>query len=276
MMVGSNDMAEVGCNDERRLCRLARDDDKEDLREDTEELFSHSIQAPIDVADDQVGGAADVGEEDGDGDENNAKRSRPSTSAVWLDFKKLFKKVNGKKVRYGAKCIHCSKQCSALSSGGTGHLIRHRDKCPRSREKTYMYQSHISFNPDGSMRNYEYYPIVARTQLVRLLARLDIPVSMGEYDVLEEYIRTAHNPKYVPVSRQTTIRDLIKYFTDCKAKLVETVSSSSVNYVCLTSDIWSSNANEDYLSVVAHYINFDWQLEKRVFGLRLINCSHNG
>jgi hypothetical protein len=109
-----------------------------------------------------------------------------------------------------------------------------------------------------------------------LLARLDIPVSMGEYDVLEEYIRTAHNPKYVPVSRQTTIRDLIKYFTDCKAKLVETVSSSSVNYVCLTSDIWSSNANEDYLSVVAHYINFDWQLEKRVFGLRLINCSHNG
>jgi len=46
--------------------------------------------------------------------------------------------------------------------------------------------------------------------------------------------------------------------------------------VCLTSDIWSGNANEDYLSVVAHYINSDWQLEKRVLGLRLIDCSHNG
>jgi hypothetical protein len=96
---------------------------------------------------------------------------------------------------------------------------------------------------------------------------------MGESDVFEEYIRTAHNPKYVPVSRQTTTRDLIKYFTDCKAKLVETVS---VNCVWLTSDIWSSNTKEDYLSVVARYINSDWQLEKRVFGLRLINCSHNG
>jgi hypothetical protein len=166
MMARSDDTAEVGCNNERRLCGLARDDDKEDLREDTEELFGHSVQAPIDVADDQVGGAADVEEEDGDGDENSAKLSHPSTSAVWLDFKKLFKKVNGKKVRYGAECIHCSKQCSALSSGGTGHLIRHRDKCPRRREKTCMSQSRISFNPDGSMCNCEYCPIVARTQLV--------------------------------------------------------------------------------------------------------------
>jgi len=69
---------------------------------------------------------------------------------------------------------------------------------------------------------------------------------------------------------------MLKYFTDWKAKLVETVSSVSVNCVCLTSDIWSCNAKEDYLSVVAHYINSDWQLEKRVLGLRLIDCSHNG
>ena len=34
----------------------------------------------------------------------------------------------------------------------------------------------------------------------------------------------------------------LKYFSDWKAKLVETVSSASVNCVCLTSDIWSDNA----------------------------------
>ena len=109
-----------------------------------------------------------------------------------------------------------------------------------------------------------------------MLARLDVPVPLGESDAFEEYIRTAHNPKYVSVSRQTTTRDMLKYFTDCKAKLVETISSAGVNCVCLTSDIWSGNTKEDYLSVVAHYINFDWQLEKRVLGLRLIDCSHNG
>jgi hypothetical protein len=68
---------------------------------------------------------------------------------------------------------------------------------------------------------------------------------MGETDAFEEYIRTAHNPKYVPVSRQTTTRDIVKFFTDRKAKLVETLSSSAVNCVYLTSDIWSGNAKED-------------------------------
>jgi len=106
-----------------------------------------------------------------------------------------------------------------------------------------------------------------------LLARLNVPVSLGESDVFEEYIRTAHNPKYVPISRQTTTRDMLKYFSDWKVKLVETISSGSVNCVCLTSDIWSGNAKEDYLSVVAHNTNSDWQLEKRVLGLRLIDCS---
>jgi hypothetical protein len=30
--------------------------------------------------------------------------------------------------------------------------------------------------------------------------------------------------------------------------------------VALTSDIWSGNAKEDYISVVAHYVNTDWEL----------------
>jgi hypothetical protein len=99
---------------------------------------------------------------------------------------------------------------------------------------------------------------------------------MGESDAFEDYIRSAHNPAYVLVSRQTTTRDMVKYFTNRKAKLTETLSSSVVNCVCLTSDIWSGNAKEDYLSVVAHYINSGWQLEKRVLGLVLIDVSHNG
>jgi hypothetical protein len=100
-----------------------------------------------------------------------------------------------------------------------------------------MSQSQISFNPDDSMRNWEYCPMVASNELVRLLARLEIPISLGENAAFEHYIRIAHNPKFVPVSRQTTTRDMVKYFTNRKAKLVETLSSSDVNCVCLTSDI---------------------------------------
>jgi hypothetical protein len=44
--------------------------------------------------------------------------------------------------------------------------------------------------------------------------------------------------------------------------------------VALTSDIWSGKAKEDYISVVAHYVNSNWGLEKRLLGLRLIESAH--
>jgi len=82
----------------------------------------------------------------------------------------------------------------------------------------------------------------AHTKLCRLLARLDVPISFGEIAAFEEYINNAHNPKFQAVSTHTTTRDLNKMFSDRKSKLVELLSSDSVNCVCLTSDIWFGKA----------------------------------
>jgi hypothetical protein len=53
-----------------------------------------------------------------------------------------------------------------------------------------------------------------------------------------------------------------------------------VSYVCLTSHIWSGNAKEDYIIVVAHYVISDWEYVahyvKSVIGFKLIEVSHNG
>jgi hypothetical protein len=45
--------------------------------------------------------------------------------------------------------------------------------------------------------------------------------------------------------------------------LIETLKSS-VSFVALTSNIWFGKAKEDYISVVAHYVNSDRGLEKKV------------
>jgi hypothetical protein len=111
MAVSDDETVEIDYNEERQLCGLAGDDDEDDLREDAATLFGHSSEHPVHVGDEQQ-----VGGQEGEGDEHSAKRCCPSTFAVWLDFEKLFKTVNGKKVRFVAKCIHCSKQYSALSS----------------------------------------------------------------------------------------------------------------------------------------------------------------
>ena len=83
MAVSDDETVEIDCNEERRLCGLAGDDDEDDLREDAAALFGHSSEHPIHVGDEQQVGGQD---QEGEGDEHSAKRCRPSTSAVWLDF----------------------------------------------------------------------------------------------------------------------------------------------------------------------------------------------
>ncbi|CAO2176026.1 unnamed protein product [Urochloa humidicola] len=218
---------------------------------------------------------AATGDPDGSPSVSTAATRRPGKrSKAWDEFNEVFEIRKGKKVRVSATCKHCGKGYSGLSTGGTGHLLRHIPKCPvllaHNRKSS---QSQLNFSSDGDMHLWEYKEEVARTQLCRLIARLDLPLSIGEAEAFEDYIRIAHNPKFSHVSRQTTTRDFAKYYLSRRDELVE--SFKSVSSVSLTSDIWSGNAKEDYLSVVAHYVNVDWQLEKRIIGMRLIDVSHN-
>ena len=176
-------------NDELRLCGMIGDDeddvagDAEELfgRRAAEELYGRTAADPLPVDDTDAPNTSGAVQDDAAADDGSSSRpNRPSTSVCWEDFEKLTKKVNGKVVRYGARCFHCRKEYSAYSRFGTGHLLRHQDSCPKKREKCRMAQSHITFNKDGTMRNWEYSAEVAHVQLVRLLARLDLLLRLGE------------------------------------------------------------------------------------------------
>jgi hypothetical protein len=133
--------------------------------------------------------------------------------------------------------------------------------CLTPRDVTAAVQSRLALNPDG-LRNWDYKPDVARQELCRLIARLDLPLSIGDTDAWEEYIQRAYNPIFTRVSRQATTRDLSKLFTERRNMLKNHIlcAASSIG---LTSDIWSGNAKEDYISVVAHFVSADWELQKR-------------
>ena len=210
-----------------------------------------------------VGSSSDIGN----------KRGRKITSDVCNDFEQLYKQVNGKKVRYAAKCHYCKSQLTA--KGGTGHLHRHRIACASKAERASRPQSLLQFNGDGSVRSWDYNDATARTEMCRLIATLDLPLGFGGHPAFERYIRRSHNPRFRSVCRQTTTRDLVKFFKQRRTVLIDLLQSS-VSSVALTSDIWSGNAKEDYISVVAHFVNVDWLLEKRVIGMRLIDVSHSG
>jgi hypothetical protein len=101
-------------------------------------------------------------------------------STVWVGFDEVFEKVNGSNVRIAAICRMCKTHLSVRSCAGTGHLLRHQKACWNKVDHAARVQSRLAFNPDGSLHNWEYDPIVARTELCRLIARLDLPLGIGE------------------------------------------------------------------------------------------------
>jgi hypothetical protein len=86
-----------------------------------------------------------------------------------------------------------------------------------------------------------------------LIARLDLPLGIGAYDDFVEYIRHAHNPRYAPICRQTTTRDFLKHFNQTQTIMLDCLTVCS--FVAITFDIWNDNVKDDYLIMIAHFIN---------------------
>jgi hypothetical protein len=74
----------------------------------------------------------------------------------------------------------CKAILSARSTAGTDHLIRHQKACRKKTDHAARVQSRLAFNPDGSLHNWDYNPAVARSELCRLIARLDLPLGIGK------------------------------------------------------------------------------------------------
>src|SRR5256885_34449 len=117
--------------------------------DDKDELFGSSATEPFllpsddgedDVADPKIASTGN-------------KRSCSTNSKCCNDFEKIFEVINGKKVRIKAKCIHCGTFYSSRSSGGTGHLLLHIEKCQAKEAKFRVSQSLLQFKVDGSVHH---------------------------------------------------------------------------------------------------------------------------
>ncbi|XP_066163515.1 zinc finger BED domain-containing protein RICESLEEPER 1-like [Oryza sativa Japonica Group] len=201
---------------------------------------------------------------------SSSKRSR--TSTVWQNFDEIKETgPDGKEVTL-ARCKICRTKLSGKSSSGTGHLSRHAASCAK-KQGIQLRQQQLILNPDGTVRSWEYDPQVARESLTRLIARQDLPLNFGESTAFEKYIQTAHNPRFKSVSSQTTTRDLRKFYKQGRDTLKELFNTCTFS-VSITSDIWSGKAKEDYISVVAHFVDDNWEIQKRIIALKLIDVAH--
>jgi hypothetical protein len=233
-------------------------DDVDDMGDAAAALFDVGSSHGADNLEGTAAGPVPVSDATGSNELDSLTSSNTGKhrSAVWDDFTEVTENRNGKKVRIVGICKFCKARLSANSNAGTGHLLRHQKSCKKKSDHAVMVQTRLALNPDGSFRNWEYDPQVARTQLCRLIARLDLPLGIADTDAWDNYIQHARNPRYVRVSRFTTARDLAKLYNE-KLKNLKDDVFPGVSSICLISDIWSGNAKEDYITVVAHFINAD-------------------
>jgi hypothetical protein len=86
------------------------------------------------------------------------------------------------------------------------------------------------------LHNWNYDPAIARFELCRLIARLELPLGIGETEAWEDYVVCAHNPRFVKSSRRTLTRDLVELFNEHRDKLKNFVLFVALS-IALTLDI---------------------------------------
>jgi hypothetical protein len=130
----------------------------------------------------------DMGDSDHPIDVDAGKR----TAACWEDFISIFDEA---RVRTHAICKRCGKRFAARASIGTGSLNRHMAACRKKQADDRRVQSRLSMNANG-LHNWVYDAARARNELCRLIARLDLPLGVGDTQAWEDYIKNAHNPRF--------------------------------------------------------------------------------
>ena len=81
------------------------------------------------------------------------------------------------------------------------------------------------------------------------------------------------NPNFKSVSRTTMRKYCLIIHDEYKQNLISEISKGSFK-ISLTSDIWSSQNNSDYLCVTAHYIDNNWTLQKRILSFIELEYQH--
>ncbi|CAO2044570.1 unnamed protein product [Urochloa humidicola] len=99
----------------------------------------------------------------------------------------------------------------------------------------------------------------------------EMPFSVVEGEGFKEYSNTLE-PRFHLPSRITVARDCMKIYLEEKAKLKKSMFG---HRICLTTDTWTSGQNLNYMSLTGHWVDDDWNLQKRVLNFCLVP-DHKG
>jgi len=117
-------------------------------------------------------------------------------------------------------------------------------------------------------------PKVARLNslLVQLVCREGLPLRLVETESFKAFIREL-DPRYNLPTRQSLSQVLIPTkYDETKAQLQESIDQAQS--VSITTDMWTSSANEAYMGITGHWMDNDFCLNSRCLAVRPAPGSH--
>ncbi|XP_023157060.1 zinc finger BED domain-containing protein RICESLEEPER 2-like [Zea mays] len=214
---------------------------------------------------------------------SKCKVKRVKRADCWKYFKVV--EVQSKK-KFGemvtkAKCKFCYKMYVYQPGGPTSQLNRHLDKCTAyqnklANAKSKVSQGTISFAlDDGSLvvNPTEYDHDHTRNLIAKMIIVHEYSLRMVEHRWFNILMKWMNN-SYESIGRKTIKNECMKVYESEKDLLKKTLRETES--ISLTTDLWTSNQNVQYMSLVGHYIDENWELQCRVLNFVELDPPHTG
>ncbi|KAM0859393.1 hypothetical protein ACQ4PT_047234 [Festuca glaucescens] len=180
---------------------------------------------------------------------------------MWNHYKKIF--VEG--VLQKGKCNYCKTELTAHTvNNGTSALCKHLNVCKRIPHKNIgdNKQYVLQVNPGDSVHAWKFDLEALRNSFAAMIIEDELPFAFGDKSRFRRFMTVAC-PRFSVPSRRTCTRDTVRIYFEEKAKL-KLFFKEQCERVCLTTNCWTSQQQESFMTVIAHFICSDWKLHKKI------------
>ncbi|XP_074326787.1 zinc finger BED domain-containing protein RICESLEEPER 2-like [Apium graveolens] len=161
---------------------------------------------------------------------------------------------------------------------GTSSLWGHFKKCKKNPhrladKKKKVLSFHRTIDGGSNLLAATFNKVRCRNALAKFVMKDEQAFRVVEGEGFKDFINELQ-PKFVVPGRITISRDTFNIFVKERAKLKEILTTDGQR-VCLTTDCWTARTQISYMCIIAHYIDAEWKLQKRIINFCQV-ANHKG
>jgi hypothetical protein len=168
-----------------------------------------------------------------------------------------------------AKCNRCTHKARVESANGTKAFSNHL------KLKQQILKGQQILNQSGNaIATYKYDENASVRLLYYAIIMHEYPFSIAQHKYFLKFVKSLR-PSFPMKSRVTVRKEIMDLYKEEKNLLYAQFSKLPCR-ISFTMDTWTSIQNKSYLCVTAHWIDDNWNMQKRIINFMHVEGSHGG